>query len=726
MKKRTRMYQRMNMFYTLLLSTILPCVLATVMLALVFVPMMKSVSESTDEAYGEVLLSAVGSRMESVLDIVEDQKHNFLKVEWLHRLYIYHLIGMPLDFEMKEDVISFLSRIVADNPEVYSVAFQFYDDPATIYSSSGIFMDISFLQEIAPDSVYYRFFEANATEAGYKTVEHGGNTYLLYFMPFPHTPGGRDKGVLNILLRHETVGKDLTMASENHGRRFALQEGDREVWSYGFGTGDAVTLYRPLGNSDLTLSMELPRQIVTRTSSHILSRVSLTLAVSLLVSAILSYLLSCFTYRPIQMVVEQFVEDKTTGNELLDLQNVFEKLVDEKSLAEASLAQLRPIAHQKMLGAMLDGSAFLGDSEDQMENCGIRFAYEQFNVIALEAPFSQLKDTPAAELAAEILSEALSSQLPLKAYLYYENSDQYRIVLNYDSWDDLQAYLSLLTSNIKQYFWNQDVPSGVYVGVGQAVSAPEELYRSAEQADTAVYMAILNRLDQPMFYREMAPELNYEYFYPMSEELLLSRAVTNGNLASAKSVLYSVLEENRKNAGLNPKCLQFLYMDLSSTVARSGQSLGVRTLSLDSREGYISLDEIGSRVEQMIDHICGQIMEKRSKSVTPTEQKVLDYIDSHLFDPNLSLNSVGEAFQISPGYVSNIFRAHRDTNFNNYVNQMRIMRAIQIMTEEGLDSASVYPQVGYTNLTTFRRNFIKFAKHSPGQTLSVDGENDEE
>lgn len=220
-----------------------------------------------------------------------------------------------------------------------------------------------------------------------------------------------------------------------------------------------------------------------------------------------------------------------------------------------------------------------------------------------------------------------------------------------------------------------------------------------------------------MFYREMAPELNYDYYYPMSEELLLSRAITNGNSASAKSLLYAVIDENKRNSKLNPKCLQLLYMDLSSTVARSGQSLNISTMPVYTKEMYLSLDEICNQVEEMIDHICTQIVAKRSKVVNPKEQQILDYIDSHIFDSNLSLSSVGEEFQKSPGHISNIFRDHRGTNFNNHVNQTRILRAIQLMAEEGLDSNSVYPLVGYTNLTTFRRNFNKFAKRNPGQTL---------
>ena len=128
----------------------------------------------------------------------------------------------------------------------------------------------------------------------------------------------------------------------------------------------------------------------------------------------------------------------------------------------------------------------------------------------------------------------------------------------------------------------------------------------------------------------------------------------------------------------------------------------------------MTLEEICALVEGMIDQICSRIMAKKSNTLSHTEQKILEYIDAHVFDQDLSLNKVGEAFQLSSSHISNIFREHQDTNFNNYVNRARISRALQLMAEEGIDFYQVYPLVGYTNLSTFRRNYSKFAKQNPG------------
>ena len=176
-----------------------------------------------------------------------------------------------------------------------------------------------------------------------------------------------------------------------------------------------------------------------------------------------------------------------------------------------------------------------------------------------------------------------------------------------------------------------------------------------------------------------------------------------------------IIEENRRRSQLNPKCLWLLYMDLSSTVARSGQSLGITLDPVAFKENYISLDEVELRVNHMIDDICQQIISRRQKTRNNTELQILHYIDEHIYDPDLSLNGIAERFNKSSTYISLLFKEQRGIHYNTYVNQTRILRAVQLMSEQNLDSNTVYPMVGYVSLSTFRRNFSKYAKSNPGR-----------
>jgi len=717
MNRKRSLIRQSNVFKTILISSLLPCFLATVILAVVFLPMISRASRDNDESYGKNLLYVTSSCFEELFDSFAGAVSIIENNNWIHPLFLDSLIDKAPGYDRQEDVRKeLLAASLRGN--YYLFSFRFYEDDG-LYTSNGVYLNQPFYEQKYPE-LEYRFFTSGTKQPVVSSIAHEEGDFLLYQAPFRVISTGQYRGEVNIFVRSEVLGKRLLEAVGPDVAAFRLLDAQgNTVWEYRAGdSGEkTVTLTQTAGSGQFAYCVELPESVYSRTRRDTVPVVLVSLVVSMIISMVLCWFLSRLTYRPIQQFLGKVAgQTMRSSNDIEVLERAFESIRHEKRAVEDSLEELRPIALQKMLGALLDGSAFLeASAEYQLENCGVQFDYEWYNVIAMTAPFSRLNDTEyTAQLATEILLDALKSQLFINAYLYYDGSDHYRIIVNYHSWEQLQTYISMLSSNVKKYFHSNEIMDGISFGVGQAVESAEELYRANDQADTAMYAAIMNRLEQPMFYRELAPEMSYDYYYPMSEELMLSRAITNCNSTGAKQLLYAIIEENRRNPKLNPQCLQLLYMDLSSTVARSGQNLNIRTLPVSTKESYLSLDEICRRVETMIDHICNQIMDKRSRMIDPAEQQMLDYIDQHIFDSDLSLSSVGAAFDRSAGYVSNMFREHRDTNFNNYVNRARIMRAMQLMAEQGLDSNSVFPLVGYTNLTTFRRNFSKFAKQNPG------------
>ena len=263
----------------------------------------------------------------------------------------------------------------------------------------------------------------------------------------------------------------------------------------------------------------------------------------------------------------------------------------------------------------------------------------------------------------------------------------------------------------------------VYFGVGQAANSAEEIYRAADQADIAIHYAALNGLEQPVFYTDVLPQMSHEYYYPLSEEILLARAITSCNAESAKTVLCSIIQANQEKAAKHPVSLQRLAQDLISTVFRSGYDIGI---SMDSYElerwTPANPNDISDKLSQIIDQICGQFKLRQQEPTNSLESRILAYIDENIFDSSLSLSSISEHFGKSVAYVSTVFKTQRGSNYNDYVNKMRIIRAMEFMRKDRMDLNSVYPLVGYVSLSTFRRNFIKYAKVNPGD-FAADCEN---
>jgi two-component system response regulator YesN len=87
---------------------------------------------------------------------------------------------------------------------------------------------------------------------------------------------------------------------------------------------------------------------------------------------------------------------------------------------------------------------------------------------------------------------------------------------------------------------------------------------------------------------------------------------------------------------------------------------------------------------------------------------VKDYIESHYNDPNLSLNEVAARASLSPSHFSAVFSQEAHQTFKEYLTEVRINRAKELLRMTRLRSADIAYQVGYNDphyfSSVFKRN----------------------
>ncbi len=89
------------------------------------------------------------------------------------------------------------------------------------------------------------------------------------------------------------------------------------------------------------------------------------------------------------------------------------------------------------------------------------------------------------------------------------------------------------------------------------------------------------------------------------------------------------------------------------------------------------------------------------------------YIQNH-FDENLTLAGMARRFAMSRTGFCSLFASVTGTSFKNYLNNYRIQKACE-MIRNGEKVSSVSLLCGYSDYSTFHRNFKKFMTVSPAQ-----------
>ncbi len=165
-----------------------------------------------------------------------------------------------------------------------------------------------------------------------------------------------------------------------------------------------------------------------------------------------------------------------------------------------------------------------------------------------------------------------------------------------------------------------------------------------------------------------------------------------------------------------------LVYDMVGTLVK-GAKLGGYTSAareLDFPDGFsmkrLPVAELKQRFQELLDEICEKIlgMKKEAAGDKTFSRKVEAYIQENYRDPDLNIAITSQHFDITPAYLSSIYKKQTGGSLLDYINTMRIERAQELL-EQGYSVVEVAPMAGFRESGSFIRAFKKKTGVTPGQ-----------
>ncbi|WP_378955930.1 response regulator [Pelosinus sp. sgz500959] len=105
----------------------------------------------------------------------------------------------------------------------------------------------------------------------------------------------------------------------------------------------------------------------------------------------------------------------------------------------------------------------------------------------------------------------------------------------------------------------------------------------------------------------------------------------------------------------------------------------------------------------------------RKASYTPIVLLSQKHIETYYYKEDLSLQNLADTIQISPTYLSRLLKNEIGVSFIDYLIQVRVEKAIQIMSDPTVKLYEVAQRVGYNNQHYFSTAFKKVVGLSPAE-----------
>ncbi|MGD7008894.1 helix-turn-helix domain-containing protein [Metabacillus sp. 84] len=274
----------------------------------------------------------------------------------------------------------------------------------------------------------------------------------------------------------------------------------------------------------------------------------------------------------------------------------------------------------------------------------------------------------------------------------------------------LTAAINFLDSSISRH---------ITAAIGQEADDLASSDQSFQQASELLENRLSVEKKQILCWDDLSVKLMQTFYYPLEVEKELIHYFIQGKKEEAFQILNRILEENLDEKNLNKTALSQFVFAMAGTVNRIIQT----SSRIPDEMLHLELSAIRDRETLKAEIV--RTFSKASAEITSVREsssaasRIVAYIHQH-YNEDLSLQDLSDYFQLTPSYISTIFKEYSGENYKEYLNRFRIQKAKELLTDRNIKVSEAASLVGYNNVNTFIRLFKRYVGLSPGQYVKMD------
>lgn len=124
------------------------------------------------------------------------------------------------------------------------------------------------------------------------------------------------------------------------------------------------------------------------------------------------------------------------------------------------------------------------------------------------------------------------------------------------------------------------------------------------------------------------------------------------------------------------------------------------------------MDEMNTLLEESARSVVTKVNNYNNKSIKLILRKAVEYIHEH-YHEQITLNEVAEHTFVSTYYISRMFKKEMGKNFVDYLNELRMEKARELLKDVRYKTYEVAEKVGIPDAHYFSRLFKKYVGMTP-------------
>ena len=258
---------------------------------------------------------------------------------------------------------------------------------------------------------------------------------------------------------------------------------------------------------------------------------------------------------------------------------------------------------------------------------------------------------------------------------------------------------------------------GIYLTIGVSRCRSQLEGKETSEARQALKQRIIYGKANIYFYEDI--RILGEQEFPVSQLHLLEQHIEHNEIFKVKNLVQEIFsEELVKKYG--SAYLRIMWIRILNLLLHHYERRGRNAAEIEKMlQNYNLLDRIQS-LQEIRQKIIEMVMECVStESVADANarskiQMAIGYIQEH-FAENLTVNVLAEHYGMSPNYFSSMFKKEMSRSAVNYITELRINQARELLYHSELSVVDISKKVGYEDSQYFFRVFKKYLGMTPLQ-----------
>lgn len=672
------------------------------------------------ERRSELLLDEVGSILDRRFTNAQNIVQNLSYSTAMRQLYMNSKLGTVLDSYNLFMIQSELKNTMASGGLSVYKTIIFLNGSDKAYSSGGV---IKLSSAFNAENVEYPYLElATLNEAfGFDSKRYSFQKECLLYCDAYTYQNGSEIGTICILFDLKNMRNDLnSVISSGYGLSILYR--DEELIAMGEKDGKVFS-------AESSCCPDLYYQVYASREFFAEENIVFYLLLGAMVMISLGFVYLAYResrkyYMPIDHLDQMVKEEKGIRTVEADRKGIFsgndemENLIDgirnligEKNGYREKMMTITPYARTGVLHSMITGDIGRENIRILSKEHYIDLIKPYFIVGVADLAYIGAKaaeeENHGDELKEvfQVMAETFSTE-EIRIVSYFRDSSHVFLIANVEKeepMDDLfyQIHKYLCTALGQENY-------AVTMGVDILREDINELQEACEGAMTALDGILTDGRGEVYFLEENSGK-TADYYFPTSFREKLKKYLEKDRKEDLCAMLADIYQRNWDMGG-NPEMYRGLIDELHLSIIKTLKEiteLNTTHFSVEKYRGLATLQEVFDYYSAALCSIADSLYEQalQAQEDSRLEDEILSYIDENCFDTELSLQMISEHFKVSSKYLSLLCRKRYDMTYLQYIQDKRIRRAAQLLSEKKYSLSEVAVMCGYANQLTFRRNF---------------------